>query len=262
MKVRGFVLSVRPLNDFCNQFPCKVKIERLFIPASLEADNQIRTPPQNTQTTNKTMESILSTTTPEKPIRGRKPTIQIPEMRVTPTLQTFHHNASEECANILSEFAMEHREDKNKQFKMAWQQWILEPRISAILSTELNVLRESGYQGDPMEKMYFSARYYYRKKALKEQLAQVEECYVAESPKQRKKYELADKDTLEQINAHIIKKLFGEKDAAIISPANAFAAYCETHNVSGIEEERLKKIYKNRFFVLRKKSQEKSSKCK
>lgn len=137
---------------------------------------------------------------------------------------------------------------------MAWQQWILEPRISAILSTELNVLRESGYAGDPMEKMYFSSRYYYRKKALKEQLAQVEECYVEETPKQRKKYELSDKEILEKINTHVIEQLFQSQQDK--TPAKAFAAYCEKYNVQDPDvEARLKKIYKNRFFVMRKKTQ-------
>ena len=200
------------------------------------------------------MTSILSTTIPAKPNRGRKPTIQIPMPAVIPVLQTFHYNASDECAKVLCEFATEHREDKNKQFKMAWQQWILEPRISAILSTELNVLRESGYTGDPMEKMYFSARYYYRKKALKEQLAQVEECYVEETPKQRKKYELSDKEILEKINTHVIEQLFQSQQDK--TPAKAFAAYCEKYNVQDPDvEARLKKIYKNRFFVMRKKTQ-------
>lgn len=167
-------------------------------------------------------------------------------------LPTFHYNASKECAQILSTFASEHRDDKNKQFKLAWGKWILEPDVAEILSTESNQLRLAGYESDPMEKMYFSARYYYRKKLLKEQHHKPDD----ETPKKRKKYESADKNMLEKINEHIADQLFND-----IAPAKAFKHFCETRVegrlcIADFDETKIKKIYKNRFFVMRKKFQE------
>lgn len=185
--------------------------------------------------------------------RGRKSSIQVPSTSDNLVLQTFHYNASDECAEILSIFATEHREDKNKQFKQAWQKWMEDPRINEILSNESRKLKEAGYEADPMEKMYFSARYYYRKKALKV----IETNDTIHQAKPRKQYETADKKVLEQINKHIIEQIFQGCNPNS-SPAQAFEHFCKTsaNCIEGFNETKCKKIYKNRYFVLRKKCQE------
>ena len=186
--------------------------------------------------------------------RGRKPII-IPlstgDDSVTPG--TFHYNASGECASILSDFAQTHRDLKSNQFKFAWEQWISLPEISKVLSNESTRLIESGYVGKPLDKMYFSVRYYYRKKALKtNRLSSAVNEY-----KPRKQYEQADSIILEEITNHILNIIFEQESSGQmrgnISPANAFASYMSTREMNDVDVARIKKIYKNRFFLLRKK---------
>jgi len=155
---------------------------------------------------------------------------------------TFHFNASDECAKLLSDFARIHREAKNKIFRRAWDEWILLPDVSPILEKETSALLEAGYKGDPLEKMYSSARYYYRKKALKEE-NQAEELREA-TP--RKQYELSDARLLDQISNHIIELFHTDN----ISPAKAFEMYANKYQ-DNPSDAKLKKIYKNRFFLLR-----------
>ena len=158
------------------------------------------------------------------------------------TMTTFHFNSSDECAKLLFDFARIHREDKNKIFRRAWDEWILSPDVSTILEKEKASLMEAGYKGDPAEKMYASARYYYRKKAIKEDTQSVELREVTP----RKQYELSDARLLDQISNHIIE-LFHKDN---ISPAKAFEMYANRYQ-DNPSDNKLKKIYKNRFFLLR-----------
>ena len=187
--------------------------------------------------------------------RGRKPIIiPLSTCDDSATPGTFHYNASGECASILSDFAQTHRDLKSNQFKFAWEQWISLPEISKVLTNESTRLIESGYTGEPLDKMYFSVRYYYRKKALKtNRLSSVNEF------KPRKQYEQADSIILEEITNHIVNIIFVQESSGQIqmrrniSPANAFASYMSTHEMNDVDVARIKKIYKNRFFLLRKK---------
>ena len=192
----------------------------------------------------------------EKPKRGRKPMVnftrELDDGTRLHNLSTFHFNSSDECAKLLSEFAKVHREDKNKIFKQAWQNWILLPDVSPVLEKEAARLLESGYKGDPLEKMYSSARYYYRKKALKEDIALTEDRETTP----RKPYELSDAQLLEQINTHIIDLFRCDKLQGDISPAKAFESYITQYESGNRSDNKLKKIYKNRFFLLIKKIKE------
>ena len=194
---------------------------------------------------------MQTTILPRNQKKGRKPKIFVPETKNDVVLQTFNYNFTEKCKQILSTFALEHREDSNKKFKMAWQQFIAETSITEILLNELTTLKNAGYAGDAMEKMYSSARYYYRKKALKDQ--------TMSCKKTRKQYESGDSKLLNMVNEHIIGKLFNGGDTSNITPAKAFEDFCDVYE-NVLDENKYKKIYKNRFFVLRKKYQEQRDK--
>ena len=207
--------------------------------------------------------------------RGRKPILEsnaqlnaiVENIGGESSLQTFHFNPSDDCSSILYSFAKEHREDNSKQFKLAWDAWIKEPAVLTILEQESNILKAGGYSGDPFDKMYSSARYYYRKKAMKEQQnAGVSQTLVdgEDTPKEktpRKKYESADSQLLEQINLHIMGEMTTiESDDALhncwgcnISPAQSFENYRAKFPSTECDKPKLKKIYKNRLFLLRQK---------
>lgn len=210
-----------------------------------------------------------------KPIkkRGRKPIVESnPELNSfiekqpdELNLPIFHFNASDDCATMLYSFAKEHRDLKNKQFKLAWDSWTKMPEVSDILNKEANKLTAAGYSGDAMEKMYASARYYYRKKAIKAQKEVSDSlCDEATEKKEktpRKKYERSDGQRLEQINSHIAEELtsFIGEDSDIdkfsfkISPAQSFENYIAKYPDTECDVDKLKKIYKNRLFLIRNK---------
>lgn len=165
---------------------------------------------------------------------------------VSKNTMTFHFNASDECAKLLSDFARIHREDKNKIFRRAWDEWILLPDVSPILEKEKAALLEAGYKGDTAEKMYSSARYYYRKKAIREGDQSIE----LREATPRKQYEQSDARLLDQISNHIIELFRTDASHNNISPAKAFEMYANQYQ-DNPSDNKLKKIYKNRFFLLR-----------
>ena len=121
----------------------------------------------------------------------------------------------------------------------------------------------NGYMGDIIDKMFKSARYYYRKKSI----------VPAEQP-DRKDYVGFSKDILAEMDMDIKKQIAAHhsikstKNKIIkISPSMAFDNYCMSHKLTIAGElkqegkvtredvdkitSRFKKAYKNRFYKIR-----------
>ena len=168
-------------------------------------------------------------------------------------LQQHHFNYSDKFAELLANFASEHLEDKNKEFKAHWNAWT--NANAEIIKTEIDSIQQAGYPGSVEEKMYFSARYYYRKKAIRETNREVEEEEEEKSP--RKKYEAIDKPALTQMSEHIISQIYfaaKENGVSDMTPSKAFANYCEKFRVSD-DDAQSKKKYKNLYWRISKKQQ-------
>ena len=178
--------------------------------------------------------------------RGRKSSISIStnDLNKTIVLKQYHFNYSESFATKLSEFAKAHLEDKSKEFKLAWKEWT--KTNEEMVETEIERMKQDGYSGSVEEKMYFSARYYYRKKAMKEK----DETIIPEpsSLPVRKKYELLDKTILVQMNQHVLSQMCKLQN---ITPSIAFADYCEKYKTEN-EDNRIKKTYKNLYWRISK----------
>jgi len=153
----------------------------------------------------------------------------------------------------LYKFSKIHQYDHRKDFKEAWTIWIEEN--DDIIDEEVNRLLDLGYDGDILDKMFKSARYYFRKKSP-----------VAVEPKQRRQYISVSRELLESMDAHI-KINIGLPD---YQPKIGFVSFYEENN-SLIEETfrsfyeqdikdrefiqlKLKKTYKNRYFMIISKS--------
>jgi hypothetical protein len=190
--------------------------------------------------------------------RGRKPKHTLENVRQnlktitndeTPIeLDTFHYHFSEEMGERFTYFATLHRYDDRKSFKENWEKWVAEPDVAECISNEMDRIKTGGYVGDVIGKMFRSVRYYYRKKQMKEPNSE---------SKKRKTYEMASKEILEEIDRHILEQITEHsvetnRDAkrSGVSPAKAFAHYVETHEE--VVEDKYKKIYKNRFYLLAK----------
>jgi hypothetical protein len=140
----------------------------------------------------------------------------------------FRYKFTDACMEELNAFAKLHQYDDRHDFKEAWTEWT-ESQEELILS-ETERLNQLGYSGDVLDKMFKSARYYFRKKPL-----------VVTVPKERKKYDKADRDILESIDNHVQEHL-REK------PSAGFLDFCEKHPEVDKDDSKVKKTYKNRHY--------------
>jgi hypothetical protein len=165
-------------------------------------------------------------------------------------LQQHHFNYSDDFADSLSKFATDHSNLKSKDFKLAWEEWT---NINAAnILEEQERMRSQGYEGSVDEKMYFSARYYYRKKAIREKTEQDQD---VKTP--RKKYESSENPVLEQMSEHIILQISrgrvdtAESNVSNMTPSKSFANYCDGFNITE-DDAKIKKTYKNLYWRISK----------
>lgn len=190
------------------------------------------------------------------------------------TIKTNRHTYSEEVVEQLSSFAKVHEYDDRKEFKEAWHKWMEEPDIKNLIVAEVSRLTVNGLSGDIVDRMYKSARYYYRKKGGSEAVTE---------PTVRKEYEGLPRTVLKtiddyiysEINRNIVETEKGGNHIITITAAKSFTTYCKLHydvisdmlpptnddaaakaNTNMREElkkvtDRLKKTYKNRFYNIK-----------
>ena len=160
---------------------------------------------------------------------------------------TFRYKFTPNFQKELHEFAQLHRFDNRQCFKEAWTKWI--ETFTTLVETESKLLKDSGYVGNPHDKMYKSARYYFRKKKN-----------TKDEPKQRRTYVSLNNNVIEAMDNHIF--LLSRRNN--FKPSSAFDDFCDTHkNEITDEVKRLyteknlsktdiamkfKKTYKNRYF--------------
>lgn len=177
----------------------------------------------------------------------------------------FRYIYTDEVADLLNEFAEIHRYDERKTFKSEWENWIANDDIKKQLHQEIKRLESMGMDDDIMDRMFKSARYYYRKKPLIEKRKA-----ETKQPKQKTPYIGFTSATLQHMDEYIQKK-----EKLQISPANLYELYCnENKEIIGAEikeykkkwedkspnqllpaEEfihKFKKTFKNRYYLLKK----------
>jgi hypothetical protein len=156
---------------------------------------------------------------------------------------------TEEFMVYLYNFSKIHQYDDRKDFKEAWTVWTEEN--DDIIDGEMRRLLNLGYEGDVLDKMFKSARYYFRKKSTE----RIE-------PKQRRQYISVTKDLLDAMDRHIENNIYDDN----YQPKTGFITFCKDNETllkdtissifgQGIKESELieykiKKTYKNRYFML------------
>lgn len=119
------------------------------------------------------------------------------------------------------------------------------------LGREVIRLTELGYDGDCFDKMYKSARYYFRKKKL----SKIE-------PKKRRKYIACDRDVLDAMDDHINQNIQSED----YKPSDGYDNFVNSNqqlilleinrmidnglNDNNAIAKKIKKTYKNRYFQI------------
>ena len=149
----------------------------------------------------------------------------------------------------LSNFSKIHQYDSRKDFKESWKIWVQDNE--ELVNEEIRYLVNIGYNGDINDKMFKSARYYFRKKGTEKK-----------EPKQRRDYVNISKKVLDSMDEHIRQNLDNDD---ILKPSIGFERYC-LNNIEILKEEikelcatgltdsneiqnKFKKTYKNRYFI-------------
>jgi hypothetical protein len=160
----------------------------------------------------------------------------------------FRFKFTEEFMEELYKFAKIHQYDHRKDFKEAWTVWLEENED--IVQEEEARLHYLRYDGDVLDKMFKSARYYFRKKSP-----------IKVEPKQRRQYISVSHELLEAMDAHIRTNIgladyqpktgfvnFYEANNTLI--LQTFRSFCQ-QNIKDVEfiQTKLKKTYKNRYFM-------------
>ena len=118
----------------------------------------------------------------------------------------YRYKFSQEFIHELECFSNLYKYEDRCGFKEKWAEWIEDNK--EIIKNEKDRLLELGYEGNIDNKMFTSARYYFRKKQPKSE------------PKKRKTYIVISKQILQIIDEHIINNYY--KDIAVYSMAYFF----------------------------------------
>ena len=166
---------------------------------------------------------------------------------MTTQANIYRYKFEEVFVEQLSRFAKIHQYDHRKDFKEAWTKWMDENE--EIVSEEVRRLVSLDYKGDIIDKMFKSARYYFRKKSTEKK-----------APCGRRDYVGVGKELLAAMDEHIKTNLSN------IKPSTGFLAFCkqeigllerEVHHLVELGftdaneiRNKMKKTYKNRYFVV------------
>ena len=165
------------------------------------------------------------------------------------SINIYRYKFTEDFTNELFKFSKIHQYDHRKDFKEAWNVWFEEN--NEIVNDEIRRLTNLGYDGDVQDKMFKSARYYFRKKSTEKK-----------APTQRRVYVGVQKGLLDAMDEHILSKIESKK----CKPSESFDDFCKNNidllkeevtllcnngNINSAEiKQKIKKTYKNRYFLL------------
>jgi hypothetical protein len=165
-----------------------------------------------------------------------------------PNVNIYRYKFTDDFTAELFIFSKVHQYDHRKDFKDAWNLWLEDN--DDVVNAEIRRLINLGYHGNIMDKMFKSARYYFRKKSTEKK-----------APAERRQYIGVQKELLDAMDNHITTKI-NRNDC---KPSESFDDFCK-NNISVLQEEiailvkngitntaeiteKIKKTYKNRYFL-------------
>jgi hypothetical protein len=159
---------------------------------------------------------------------------------MTTEKKTFRYKFSDHIIDIISEFSELHRYDEKEKYNEHWQTFI-KLHSDEILNEERR-LSNIGYKGDVKDKMYKSARYYFKNKPASDNKN------TDDDKKKRKTYVTVGKDILDNMYEHIgenIKK-------TDFKPSDGFDNFKSTienyDKLTSEVKDKYKKAYKNMYY--------------
>jgi hypothetical protein len=163
-------------------------------------------------------------------------------------INIYRYKFSPEFTDELYKFSKIHQYEHRHDFKESWAKWREENLI--LINEESRRLINLGYDRDIMDKMFKSARYYFRKKSTEKK-----------EPAKRRTYISTQKELIEAMDEHINKNIYSEN----FKPSEGFDDFCKNQKElikqeviklikEGITDKdelkiKIKKTYKNRYFI-------------
>lgn len=163
-------------------------------------------------------------------------------------INIYRYKFTDEFTKELFNFSKIHQYDCRKEFKEAWNNWVTEN--NNIVNEEVQRLTNLGYDGDVLDKMFKSARYYFRKKNI-----------TKNAQSERRIYTGVQKELLTEMDNHIMSNI-NKKN---YKPSDGFKDFCEinknllnneintlqNNGLTNFEEinTKIKKTYKNRYYL-------------
>lgn len=165
----------------------------------------------------------------------------------------YRYNFTDEFKQSIKYFSTKHKDDLFGDFKIYFERWCDENKTQ--IEDEYQILLRNGYEGDVMDKIFKSARYYFVRKSNSKK----------PEKKERKKYTCKNSNFLKVVNDHITSikddhmkpseayKKFVEKHEVHIEDLVKSLTSDDTYDKKGAKA-KVKKIYKNKYFVLTRKN--------
>lgn len=165
------------------------------------------------------------------------------------THNIYRFKFSDDIMQAITEFSKIHQYEDRNDYKESWKEWCDDN--SEFIEIETRRLIDLGYKGNVVDKMYKAGRYYFRKKTLLD----------STETKKRRVYVAMNSTILSNMDKHITDSIKSET----YSPAEGYSEFCE-NNIellkteiarllkNGISSEdissKIKKTYKNRYFII------------
>ena len=167
--------------------------------------------------------------------------------------KTYRYKFSESFKNELMGFSRIHKYDEPTTFKDNWDIWCKDNKT--IIDNEITILKNNGYTGNALVKMYKSVRYYFKNKSD-----------VKKEVKQRRQYLGLSPEFREAVDTHIQNVALRRE----LKPSIGFVDFMdqvvyselirseklrlESYNFTKEDiNNKFKKSYKNRYFLEQKK---------
>jgi len=182
----------------------------------------------------------------------------------------FRFKLSVDLMNDIHVFADKYKYSERKEYKKEWELWL--NNNNDIVEKEIERIQLLGYKGNIKEKMFVSGRYYYRKyekkKANKDISSQDLDIEDREQIKITRAYIKVSKDLLEFIDTYITDNI---QTIADVKPCKSYSLFYKNneeylntyftimqniYNNKNDYFEKIKKTYKNRYYVYKKNNKE------
>jgi len=162
----------------------------------------------------------------------------------------YRYKFSSQITNELNSFVSINKYCIPQDFKDNWDKWI--EKKSDLINLEKDRLKKLGYDGNIINKMYHSARYYLKNKAQRDNTNEIK----------RKKYVRLSNTIKEYMDIHIERIIDTTKPSDGLELFINMSYIKEMINVEMKEKKinkddinnKIKKMYKNRYYIKQKKS--------